>query len=139
MVAVKEITPDAFEQERPWILKNKQCSVVMFGRDTCPYCVEFKPIFQQFAARMNALNAYYFDTKRYKQFLQQLESNEDSEIKIDGVPSIWFFKNGHPTQFEGERTTAQLEQTTCQLCHKDCVCGNKNPSFRTLPKSHLKT
>lgn len=85
-------------------------SIIFFYMETCPHCIDFKPIWQKFV-----------DTIRNSRFSRQLcisdvsaeNDNLIEKYSITTFPTILLVNNnsddsGMPIQFEGQRTTEGL-------------------------------
>lgn len=89
------------------LVEDKKVTMAVFGRDTCFYCNQFKPVYNTVAEEYN-LNIYYFDSDSYdtneyasimKMGLMIPASCSDTQKEAElssgfGTPLTLFTKNG---------------------------------------------
>lgn len=82
-------------------------AIILFYRDGCPHCVDFKPIFAR-AAMNDQTGVQYFavNTSDNAELMQRLDSSSSAPFQIDYVPKVFGFSQG---SFVGEFTDDRTE------------------------------
>jgi len=76
--------------------------LILAYRDTCPYCVKFKPIWNKFKKKYeNVIDIREVDVTK--------QPDVSADLGVKGVPAI-ILVNGGKVVFKGERTLENLEK-----------------------------
>ena len=89
-------------------------NLVLFYRDSCPYCVQLKPAFNETIKAWQPLKAAgvglrKVDTVEYATYADDFPALREH---ITGVPTLLFFDNGAITRYEGPRSADSIIETT---------------------------
>ena len=78
--------------------------VVLFYRDQCPYCVDFKPIYAEYVKDNDTGATYAFvNTAKSPQIMKMLD-HPKSPYNVNGVPMLASYNNGRFfSKFGGDR------------------------------------
>lgn len=79
---MEHVTPEEFD---PKVLNNNQKTLVLFYASWCPYCANFKPIFE--AADLN-------NSKKIATLIDEDENPLWDRFNIQAVPTMIAFENG---------------------------------------------
>ena len=121
--SVKLINGSYFEDEKPWLLRDKRCAFILFFADWCGHCKNLKPEYIKFADVTQFMRVYAVDSDANNTLLEKLR---DSPVKIQGFPTIWIYHNGEPyKEYDGKRTWQELLKTAKQVCNEKCECDIK--------------
>jgi len=121
---VKEIDGSYFENNNPWMLKNKHCAIVLFYASWCGHCHNFIPDYKVFADKVPFLEVYAIESEKNKSYFNSIQN---TELEVDGFPTLYFFKNGKPIKkYEGDRSPKALIQESMKFCNQYCDCDTYN-------------
>jgi thioredoxin-like negative regulator of GroEL len=90
---------------------NQAPAIILFYRDGCPHCVEFKPTFAK-AAMQDGSGVQYFavNTAENPALMQRLDQSQ-APFTIDYVPKVFGFSQGQFVgEFNDDRTIQNLHQ-----------------------------
>lgn len=100
-----ELKPTDIESE---INKGNDKKLVLFYADWCGHCKKLKPTWDETAEEVNKNGNKMLKVNCGK------KSEEEEEImkkyNIEGYPTILVFKNGKPTDYEGDRTSEAFKE-----------------------------
>lgn len=114
--SVKLLSGADFSNKEPWKLNDKHCSVVLFFAEWCGHCQNIKQEYIKFADIAQFTHVYALDSERNYSLM---ESIKNSPLKIEGFPTIIFYKNGVPVKtYNGDRTWQDMVNTAMQICKK---------------------
>jgi thiol-disulfide isomerase/thioredoxin len=105
---IKELTPNDFDPERPYRLKNiKGKCLVIFYAPWCGYCQKSKEVMEKVARQLPYFNIYAFNCERYKDHVQKIKDVGSNIVK--SYPSLIFYNKGNPIEsFQKERNFENL-------------------------------
>lgn len=90
-------------------LMNRK-NVVLFYRDACPYCRDFKPVFNDMIKNWSSISGggvglHKVDTAAYGGYMEDFPALGEH---VRGVPTLLFFNNGQITKYEGNRVSSDI-------------------------------
>jgi len=116
---VQQLTGSDFKDSRPWELKSKKCTFVLFYADWCGWCNRFKPDYNKFAGKMKKTGnvdvaAVNIDTQ--KALLTRMNKSAIPR-KISSYPTVVMYRDGKFFGvYRGERTVSALCKTASTFC-----------------------
>ena len=115
---IKILKPSDFENNSPYLLKNKKSSFVLFYTDWCQYCQNIKPEYINFSNIVQFINICSFNCEENEIILKKLEN--ENLLKIKSYPTIIIFKNGKPyKEYKGKRETIEFIKYAMNICKHD--------------------
>jgi thiol-disulfide isomerase/thioredoxin len=90
---IKHLEPHHFDK----LLSSKEKALVMFYADWCPFCQEFKPIFEAVAAKSNNLQRSRPEYNNNKMYGAKMNDDDNplwDRFSINAVPTIIAFDKG---------------------------------------------
>ena len=89
------------------IIKRKEKSIILIGRDNCSHCVSYKPTIED-VAKMYEIKVYYINTNTIERSSQEYKDLWDF-FDCDGTPTTAIVSNGElVAREEGEITRSKL-------------------------------
>jgi len=127
---VTELNGSAFDNEKPWLLNdkyNKRCCFILYYAPWCGHCVNFKPVYADFADKAQFIKAYSLNCDENTALIKRMSENVHSPVQIKSFPTLWLYKDGKPiTQYDDERNVGKLLKKAMEFCHGKCKCKIKN-------------
>lgn len=113
---VDELTPNDFNSEVPWELKDQKCGLVLFYAPWCGFCKAVKGNWESAAKKTGFCDYMAFNCEKNKAWC--LKIKEENPDFIKSYPTIVVYKKGKPIKnYEGERDPPSL----ISLCMKSCT------------------
>ena len=103
----EELSPNDFDEMNTFLLKNKQCTAILFYAPWCNFCKEVKDLWKELKTYVD-INIRAMNCEKYK--THKLNMNIDysdnyNKLLIKTVPTIYLYKNGKPyKKFTNKRT-----------------------------------
>ena len=118
--SIRFLTGADFEDDEPWMLKEPQCTIVLFYADWCGHCNSFKPVYAKFSDAAQFLEVAAVDTDANSALMEKLRN---SPLKIEGYPTVIKFSNGKPVGEIEARDYGGLMSAAMELCNEKCRCS----------------
>jgi len=121
-----DLTPKDFNKDKPWMLQDLKCSMILFYSDTCPYCIAIEDIWKDLGHTLVNIKVGRLNIKQYPDFRDAINKNTASPFDIKYVPTIiGYNKKGVAGKFESDRTLENLIEHAmclpgCKSDDKDC-------------------
>lgn len=78
---------------------GKKREIVLYYTDSCPHCINFKPVWKSFVSKNMSLPVKFREV-----------DCEKEEADVDGVPTVMYYENGKEEEYRGTRTRKGLEE-----------------------------
>lgn len=104
-------------------LKNKNCSFILFYTNWCQYCQNIKPEYIKFANIAQFLNICAINCEDNESLIKKMEKY--SNIKIEGYPTIYIYKNGKPLKkYKQKKEIKDFLKCGMNICDTKCKCNS---------------
>jgi len=109
---VKELSPDDFDKNEPWKLKDDACGLVLFYAPWCGHCKNVKPEWDAAAKQVGFCDYYAFNCDAHKDYV-----SKNNNGLVNGYPTIIIYKKGKPAgNYDGNRD----RQSFIKACMGTC-------------------
>jgi len=123
--SVKELSGSDFDDTKPYLLKDKQCTFILFYAPWCGHCQNIKLDYRNFGDMCQFIKVAALNTDVEKKFIEKLNSY-NKKVKIVAFPTIWIYKDGKPLkQYDNERNLANFCAEAMKICKASCGCDKK--------------
>ena len=95
--------------ERSSNYDSESINIIYYYMATCPYCIEFEPIYNSIYNSINNINFIKIDIKT-PQSNENLYINLYNKLNLMGVPSIIKITNSNIYIYNGNRTYKDLKE-----------------------------
>ena len=104
---VKELKPVDFDNLKPFKLKDKKDTIVMFYSDQCIHCRHSVKFFKEFAKLASFIQTSAFNWTHYSDHSEKIE-DENPDL-VEFFPVVWKYKNGSPVKkYDGNINPREL-------------------------------